>query len=307
MKPKAPEYIQLYPTLRCNKSCGFCFNRGIHAEDELSLKNYKIMLDILSSLGIKYIDIMGGEPFMFEELPAITIMTIKKGLGLNISTNGTYIDRLKRYLSEFSNRVNVGISINSMDELNTSKSVIVSFRAITKTLYIPDSVAHITDLILQLKPRKHYLIYPDNLKALYDDSLTLPFYMFYQKYKQSYEQMGIGAVYCGGFVSYGNEYHYRCPAGTTKLGIMPDGSVYPCNLFFGMEEFRLGNILTDDFQKIWTNPLLDEFRKFRVSPCPLKNCSLYNFCRGGCPAHSLLAYGKLDGPDPRCLYGSTTL
>ena len=37
---------------------------------------------------------------------------------------------------------------------------------------------------------------------------------------------------------------------------MPDGSVYPCNLFFGRKEFFLGNILHDPFEAIWRSQAL---------------------------------------------------
>jgi radical SAM protein with 4Fe4S-binding SPASM domain len=111
-------------------------------------------------------------------------------------------------------------------------------------------------------------------------------------------------VYCSGFLP--DIEHYpelsqtRCPAGTTKLGVMPDGSVYPCNLFFGKKEFFLGNILTDPFESIWSHEVLAFFRSVTENPCLVRHCTVRSECHGGCPAHSLFITGDLAAPDPRC-------
>ncbi|NOX21332.1 MAG: radical SAM protein [Nitrospirae bacterium] len=301
MKLRGPEYIQLYPTLKCNKDCGFCFNKGLPSEGEISLKEYSKMLDILSLQGIRYIDIMGGEPFLVEDLTRIVRYTLQRGLRLNISTNAKAKERLRSFLSEFSGRVNIGISINSIEDLHDTKEIIKGYSTITKSLYRKPFDEELLGFIIAISPSKHYLIYPDNLKAPENKELSVAFFEFYLNYKKRYEGQGISIVYCGGFIPDGSYINYRCPAGTTKLGIMPDGSVYPCNLFFGVNDFLLGNILTDDFDRIWNNPVLEEFRHFKTSACPLRECLLYKLCRGGCPAHSLFVYGRLHGPDPRCL------
>ncbi len=90
-------------------------------------------------------------------------------------------------------------------------------------------------------------------------------------------------------------------AGTAKLSVLPDGSVYPCYLLFSRPEFRLGNLLTDPFVAIWNEPRLEYFRTFRGNTCPRAACEHHATCRGGCPAVSLLVAGDLAAPDPRCL------
>jgi radical SAM protein with 4Fe4S-binding SPASM domain len=112
-------------------------------------------------------------------------------------------------------------------------------------------------------------------------------------------------VYCSGFlpdiVNYPILESTRCPAGTTKLSIMPDGSVYPCYLLFQRPEFRLGNILRDSLKEIKNNPLLDFFSRFKKNTCPDASCDLFSRCHGGCPAVSLMVSGDLNAPDPRCV------
>jgi radical SAM protein with 4Fe4S-binding SPASM domain len=119
----------------------------------------------------------------------------------------------------------------------------------------------------------------------------------------------IKGVFCSGFIADTQEYpvltHVRCPAGTTKLSVMPDGTAYPCYLLFRNREFNLGNLLVDDFETIWNNPILDIFRQFKGNPCRDTYCELRPACHGGCPALSLLILNDITAPDPRCGYGIT--
>lgn len=55
--------------------------------------------------------------------------------------------------------------------------------------------------------------------------------------------LDIGFVAASGFYSHGPQPKGRCDAGVKKIAIMPDGSVFPCNLFAGFEEFRLSNFV----------------------------------------------------------------
>jgi radical SAM protein with 4Fe4S-binding SPASM domain len=75
---------------------------------------------------------------------------------------------------------------------------------------------------------------------------------------------------------------------------MPDGSVFPCNLFAGFEEFRLGNIFLDRIEKIWNNPILKPFRTPHKNACGRDDCSHSANCGGGCPAHSYFFYGTIN-------------
>ncbi len=133
----------------------------------------------------------------------------------------------------------------------------------------------------------------------------MPFNEFYKQLSDMKNKYpNIAGVYCGGFLPdtekcslLGNT---RCPAGTAKLSVLPDGSVYPCYLFFRRPEFRLGNILTESFKDILESPILNYFRKFDGNKCPITTCELFSECHGGCPAISLLICNNIDAPDPRC-------
>ena len=75
-----PEYIQLYPTTRCNQRCSFCFNPEISATTDLDFNNALILLDILAENSIKGIDIMGGEPLLLPWLFDFVRIAISRGM-----------------------------------------------------------------------------------------------------------------------------------------------------------------------------------------------------------------------------------
>ena len=135
---------------------------------------------------------------------------------------------------------------------------------------------------------------------------SLPFYEFYKKlYDIKKSHKNVEGVFCSCFVPDTSAYpvleYVRCPAGTTKLSVLPDGSVYPCYLFFRHKEFRLGNIFEDDLSVILENQALNFFRDFKGNACPNTECEIFNKCHGGCPAISLLINGDIKAPDPRCI------
>jgi radical SAM protein with 4Fe4S-binding SPASM domain len=303
MRP-APDYIQFYPTLRCNQACDFCFNRSMPSVPDMPLHDFTLLLNKIAALSVKALDIIGGEPTMHSDIIRFVREAVQRGLHVNISSNGTNIEALEEIL-EAESQVNVGISINDRATFDRLKGFLKQHKPIVKTVYNSTiDLMLITD-ILVLGPKKFYLIYRDVMDP--DDLHTsVPFYRFMSgAQRRQYDASNVGTVFCSGFIPDTQQYpelaHVRCSAGTTKLGVMPDGSAYPCNLFFGRKEFLLGNILTDSFEAVWSHQALDFFRTFNDNKCTQKKCELHAHCHGGCPAHSLLLAEDITAPDPRCL------
>jgi radical SAM protein with 4Fe4S-binding SPASM domain len=297
----APDYIQFYPTLRCNRSCPFCFNRGLSALPDMALDQFRRMLATLAKAGIATLDIIGGEPTLHPDIVTMVSDAEQCGMRVNLSSNGDDPHTLERILAT-AKRTTVGISINDRDTLDRLQPFISQHQPVVKSVYHPSIDSGFVEKILVLKPARFYLLYRDALDHR-ELSSSVPFDRFL---KTVQEQFGssIGTVFCSGFLpdteSYPGLAKVRCPAGTTKLGVMPDGSVYPCNLFFGKKEFRLGNILKDPFERIWGDARLGFFRTFSRNACPRTSCTIHDSCHGGCPAHGLIHGNDLSAPDPRC-------
>ncbi len=300
-----PDYIQFYPTLRCNQSCDFCFNRSMPSVPDMSLQDCLAMFDRLKVVGVRTIDIIGGEPTLHPHLIDIVHMASQRGLNVNISSNGTNEAVLEELLKSGSN-ISIGISINDRDALERLAGFVQKTGVVVKSVYRPLMDEAFIHAILALKPKKFYLIYRDALDRK-DLHAIVPFHQFVSVTEKQFNPPQIGTVFCSGFIpdcmSYPELAQVRCPAGTTKLGIMPDGSVYPCNLFFGKKEFLLGNILTNPFEPIWNHDALSFFRANAENSCPDTTCGLHTRCHGGCPAHGFAYTGTLSAPDPRCVGG----
>jgi radical SAM protein with 4Fe4S-binding SPASM domain len=301
---KAPDYIQFYPTLRCNRSCNFCFNRPLPPMPDMTAQDYISMLQKLEKLSVKTLDIIGGEPTLHQDIVLFVREASQRGMRVTISSNGSKIETLKE-IQQTGNGVSIGVSINDQGSLRQLESFIHQAQPVVKTVYGSSADLVLIAEIVMRNPKKFYLIYRDVMGNGELDK-AIPFYQFMSTAQQKfYAASKISTIYCSGFLPEVKEHPElagaRCPAGTTKLGVMPDGSVYPCNLFFGRKEFLLGNILNDPFEAIWNHQLLDFFRTFTGNKCLRKKCELYAECHGGCPAHALALTGDIAAPDPRCV------
>jgi len=299
----APDYIQLYPTTRCNQACDFCFNKGLSMLEDMTFDDFKRMVGIVKRIGTRTLDIMGGEPTLHEDLMRFVRYALQEGMKLNISSNGTGTGFLAEVRDRYPD-VQVGISVNDRRMVPALEDLIGKKRLVVKTVVGKKLDPGLIDDLRDCGPTTLYLIYRDALDAAGLDE-TAPFDDFLGTVQERYEATQVGTIYCSGFLPDFQRYpallKTRCPAGTTKLAVLPEGSVYPCNLFFHFPEFRLGNILTQPFEEIWRHPQLSFFRAFAGNRCPRRTCELHAKCHGGCPAHSYAHYGSRSAPEPRCV------
>jgi radical SAM protein with 4Fe4S-binding SPASM domain len=298
-----PDYIQFYPTLRCNLSCDFCFNRSLSRMQDMTLDDFIVMLDVLKRTLVKTIDIIGGEPTLHPDMVSFIEQAVSQGLSVNLSSNGTNLPMLET-ISQLRGNINVGISINDRETLERVRGFVQEHKPVVKSIYGTALDPSLVREILLLGPKRFYLIYRDAMdkRELKD---TVPFPKYVSDIEKRYGPKQAGMVYCSGFLPDTEKYPQlaatRCPAGTTKLGILPDGAVYPCNLLFGRKEFLLGNILRDPWDSIWNHKALTFFRTYANNPCPQSSCEHHAACHGGCPAHGLLLSSDIAASDPRCM------
>ncbi|MDP2806697.1 MAG: SPASM domain-containing protein, partial [bacterium] len=73
-----------------------------------------------------------------------------------------------------------------------------------------------------------------------------------------------------------------CTAARYNMCVEPDGSVIPCQSYFA----PLGNILTDQWEKIWNaKPAVDLRQKAHLMD-KCKECQKLPLCGGGCPIYN---------------------
>ena len=79
-----------------------------------------------------------------------------------------------------------------------------------------------------------------------------------------------------------------------------DGSVYPCD-FYVLDAYRLGNILTEDFQELDQSPRLRTFVEDSLRrPEECESCSWLPFCGGGCRRERDPVLGRAESPSVYC-------
>ncbi|MEW6586125.1 MAG: radical SAM protein [Nitrospirota bacterium] len=322
---KSPSFIQFYPTLRCNQNCCFCFNRGIPNPSpygDMTYREGKRLLALMKESVIEELDILGGEPLLVSWIPGFVREATDSGISVNISTNGSLPDVIADLLKIETNLLNIGFSIHGLPETHDMLSGADNFpkavtgvrsviekgeKPVVKSVLTRRNMDRIHDLVLYLAGlgvTRYYLLYEDTIgRRGMNGCLSFPeFHAFYAKLRGKVEgAMDIGFVAASGFHKHNAGRDGVCDAGGTKIALLPDGSAFPCNLFFGFDEFRLGNIFADGIERIWHSPVLDVFRKMRRKRCGREDCRHHPTCSGGCPAHSYFFYGTIEKPDPRCM------
>jgi radical SAM protein with 4Fe4S-binding SPASM domain len=318
-----PQFIQFYPTLRCNQKCGFCFNLPPTYASDMSFDNALALLDILLCNGIGEIDIMGGEPLLLDWMPDFVDIAIKSGRSVNLSTNGSTVEVIEKLSDLDPEKFNIGISLEGSSKAThnrmtnshhfyralTSVSELVSsgLDPIVKTVVSKETMSDIqavVDLLRDMGVKRYYLIHMDLITS--DTTLKnaalgySAFRDFYEEIKRNNQDIGIFKVAASCFEKETLPGGVRCAGGVRKLAVMPDGSVYPCSLFQHFEEFNLGNIFEDSLLTIWASAKLDLFRHYRQNRCTIDSCVDRHSCTGGCPAHGYYHYRKHLRPDVRC-------
>jgi len=282
------------------------------------------LIGIVTETGIPEIDIIGGEPLLLPWITEFIFHATERGIKINISTNGSLPDVISRLSKIPSDLLDIGFSIHGSREIHESLTMSRNFsKAVTgitnlisagknpivKSILMPENIDEICNLVSYLKDlgvKRYYLIYEDIIgRKNFLPYFSFPeFRDFYSKIKAAAgDALEVGFVAASGFFS-NDKSCCRCSAGTEKFALLPDGSVFPCNLFAGFKEFYLGNIFENRVETIMRSEVLDFFIKHDCkNRCTKTECKYYMTCRGGCPAHSYYFYGSLNYADPRCMLG----
>jgi uncharacterized protein len=92
-----------------------------------------------------------------------------------------------------------------------------------------------------------------------------------------------------------------CMGNTFAIG--PDGIIYPCYRFVGMDDYAMGHVsghpTADDLAQSRAGRLMQDFKEFVDRSC--RECTHIRYCRGGCPYNAIAPTdGKITGVDPHC-------
>jgi uncharacterized protein len=91
------------------------------------------------------------------------------------------------------------------------------------------------------------------------------------------------------------------------MGIDINGDIYPCDFFWGRDEYKVGNIFEMSLVEALNHP--KNFRVYRdisdVEEC--MDCDWTMYCGNDCPGGQVMGNGKLTGKDSYCEYNKGML
>ncbi len=307
----APLRMDLALTFRCQNDCVHCYAGGPHETTELNTEQWKHIINKLFDIGVFILDFTGGEPTLREDLAELLLHAQDKGMVTGLVTNGrrlkdkAYVKELEKTGLDF---VQVTLESNSSEIHDTMtgtkgswKETVEGIRnALDTNIYVTTNttlskhnVGNFLETINFLKELGVHafgcnsLIYSGRASdtggefALSLDKLSeaLP------KIRDKAGELGLR------FLWYTPTQYCRfdpvklglsvksCTAALVNMCVGPNGDVYPCQSYFE----SLGNILKDEWKRIWNNPLALRIRKREYVRSECKSCPQLHVCGGGCP------------------------
>jgi MoaA/NifB/PqqE/SkfB family radical SAM enzyme len=123
-----PFFLVISPTMRCNLNCFGCYAGDYDKQEELSSALLHRLLQEAKEMGIYFITISGGEPFMKEDL--LDLMAAHSDIYFQVYTNGTLIDeKVARTLSQMGN-VLPALSVEGWEKATDARRGPGSFKKI---------------------------------------------------------------------------------------------------------------------------------------------------------------------------------
>ncbi|MCL2253051.1 MAG: radical SAM protein [Lachnospiraceae bacterium] len=94
MVKEKPSRLHLYPTMKCQLNCKYCYVDAVNKDNTcLTIKQYDSILNDAVELGVNTVDIAGGEPLLYQEIMELLLMIRDKNLDCLLVTNGLALDR----------------------------------------------------------------------------------------------------------------------------------------------------------------------------------------------------------------------
>lgn len=307
----APLRVDLAVTFRCQNNCVHCYAGGSHETQELTIDEWKEVIDRLQEIGVFILTFTGGEPTIRQDLPDLLSYGQKKGLVTGLITNGrnltdkNYVKILEDSGLDF---VQVTLESHKPEVHDLMTGFKGSWKQTVKGIknLIPTNIYTTTNSTLSKHNAEYFLDTIDFIKDLgvaafgcnsliysgkakdgvedfvfpiEDLKILLP------KIKDKASKLGLKFLwytptqYCNfNPVKLGLGIK-SCSAAMINLCVGPNGEVYPCQSYFE----SLGNILKSDWDSIWNHPLATKIRNREYVEPKCKDCPQLQVCGGGCP------------------------
>jgi radical SAM protein with 4Fe4S-binding SPASM domain len=316
---KLPVLSEVAVTARCNLQCLFCYAgcsstaRAVVSEKEMTTEGIKRILEkIFYQAKVPSVSFTGGEPMLRSDLCELIRYAKELGLWVNLITNGTLItptgalelaqagldsaqvslegitaathEAITRTARSFARTVaavknlrQVGISVHTNTTLNR-KNIVESW-------HIPRFVRE----KLELEKFSMNLVIPAGSAVQQEDILIRYSEVgaILEKILEASTRSDVEFMWysptplCLFNPILHNLGNKGCSACDGLLSVASNGDVFPCSSW----KEPLGNLLNDDFHKIWQSHLSRTYRLKSLAHPECRECEHFAVCHGACPLY----------------------
>ena len=333
----APSSVDFFITSRCNLSCVHCFaNREQQEKADLPLKDIDSVFSQLEQMGVLEVRITGGEPLLHREITRILQLFGKKKFRKVLLTNGTLLNEDIVLLLKASGIIpTVSLDDSEAEEHGHFRGVKGSHERTIEGLKLLqkhgvqygincclnkknlDRYQDIIDFASKYGCSRIALLDLKQIGQMSNNPQWVPSDKDYQaifnrllvaKAKNRKIEVSLDAfMHCYPMqesVLLAKKGIVSCKAGTSRLSIGSDGSIYPCNFAISDNHWNMGNIKNESLSDIWFS---DKWLFFRgqtklntLRKC--KDCKNLKRCNDFyCRLLPYAVYGDELSPPPKCL------
>jgi MoaA/NifB/PqqE/SkfB family radical SAM enzyme len=265
--------IELFPTFACPSACPICSIEKYQKKKGpvLQIDDYVKLADEGAKLGAIAVTILGGEPFVYKQLPELVRIFKRKGFFCNIVTGGSGVTRKSLESLKEAGIGSIHFSLESLDKEindplrgkghvnNTMQNIQwcreLGIAAGLAPVFTPDGMQE-AELVVRYGHENNLKIAASQVAAtgLAEKSALL-----------SSEQHGrirqLLGVYPGLTLDWTMSYFFRhqCPAGKEKIGITAHGDVIGCSI----NNISFGNVRDEKLSTIWRR--MGRFSQFKAN------------------------------------------
>jgi len=270
----------------CNLSCSHCAHSALLYTKELSL-NSPILADQnickeIIKLSPASINVTGGEPLLVNNFKEISLFLANNFTGgLTLSTNATLItsDNID-YLCDCYSQFDI-----SIDGVNEEKCSLIRGKGVFKKVISAISLLKekgAKTITLSIALSNDTVHDKEAFEELCKSLDVKPLIRFMNLSGRAKKNELVGS---DDWLNFGHNYSIRphlCNGGVNQISVNSNGDVFPCNNFLS-EEFKIGNLLSDDFSKDLKRDIkhswfkaFSQYIPFYRNEC--QACSIKMFC-----------------------------
>jgi len=320
---RLPVLGEIAVTYRCNNRCVFCYAGcggasgcglppGWENKKEMTTAQIRKVIDVFHKQAqIPFFSFTGGEPLIRKDLEELMAYAVKKGLRINLISNGTLVTP-QRAASLYKAGLRTaqisleGATAQLHDELCGLKGAFertlagirnlqeAGIRVQTNTTITRPNHETLLEILPLLAERgvtrfSMNLFIPTKASPL-SQELFIPYSQIgpiVDRVAAKAKEMGLTFYW----YSPTPLCHYNpmargmgnksCAACDGLVHVDPEGQVLPCSSY----SQSVGNILKQDFESLWFGEKAQFFKQKEFAPEICKKCSRFTACQGACPLY----------------------